>query len=88
MCPLLGPARKGEPLATGEGDGLACTRLRAYVKELTLTVTSCGMPYTAPQHGVWRLKDGITLRPYQCDDLARIFATEPAQLCRGLEQRL
>ena len=38
------------------------------------------MPYTAPQHGVWRLKKGITLRPYQCDDLARIFATEPAQL--------
>ena len=38
------------------------------------------MPYTAPQYGVWRLKKGITLRDYQCDDLARIFATEPAQL--------
>ena len=55
-------------------------RDRACVKELTLTLTSCGMPYTAPQHGVWRLKDGITLRPYQCDDLARIFATAPAKL--------
>ena len=39
-----------------------------------------GMPYTAPQYGVWRLRDGITLRDYQRDDLARIFATEPAQL--------
>ena len=39
-----------------------------------------GMPYTAPQYGVWRLKDGIALRRYQCHDLARIFATEPAQL--------
>ena len=39
-----------------------------------------GMPYTAPQYGVWRLRDGITLRDYQCDDLASIFATEPAQL--------
>jgi len=39
-----------------------------------------GMRYEAPKNGVWRLKEGITLRGYQCDDLARIFATEPAQL--------
>ena len=30
-----------------------------------------GKRYKAPKNGVWRLRAGITLRGYQCDDLAR-----------------